>query len=214
VPWVPFAMPQSWPFCWWIAVVVDHFSRAVVGFAIFFRRPTSAEVQRSLNRAIRRAGHPPRCVITDQGRQFRCKSFQRWCRRRGIRPRFGAVGKYGSLAVVERFIRSMKTECTRQVLVPMRLDAMRREMALYVVWHNQHRPSQALGGRTPQEVYEALLPANERRRFEPRAQWPRRSRCASPQAGIRGERGAKLTLMVGSLEGRRHLPVIELKRAA
>jgi putative transposase len=214
VPWLPFAMPQSWPFCWWIAVVVDHFSRAVVGFAVFFRRPTSAEVQKSLSRAIRRAGNPPRHIITDQGRQFRCKSFRRWCCLRGIRPRFGAVDKYGSLAIVERFMRSLKTECTRRTLVPMRLDAMRLEIALYVVWHNQHRPSQALGGRTPREVYEATPPANEKRRFEPRSQWPPRSPCASPQAGIRGERGANLTLMVGFLEGRRHLPVVELRRAA
>jgi putative transposase len=214
VPWLPFTMPQSWPFCWWIAVVVDHFSRAVVGFAIFFRRPTSVEVQKSLGRAVGRAGCPPKCIITDQGRQFRCKFFQRWCRRRGIRPRFGAVGKYGSLAVVERFMRSLKVECTRRTIVPMELDAMRLEIALYVVWYNQHRPSQALGGRTPQEVYEALPPANRGRRLEPRAQWPRRSPCASPQAGIRGERGAKLSLMVGFLEGRRHLPVVELQKAA
>jgi hypothetical protein len=40
VPWMPFALAQSWPFCWWIAVVVDHFSRLLVGFAVFFERPT------------------------------------------------------------------------------------------------------------------------------------------------------------------------------
>jgi transposase InsO family protein len=107
VPWLPFSLPQSWPFCWWVAVVVDHFSRAVVGLAVFLGRPTSAEIQRSLGRAVRRAGHPPRHIITDQNRQFRCKSFRRWCRLRGIRLRFGAVDKYGSLAIVERFMRSL-----------------------------------------------------------------------------------------------------------
>jgi transposase InsO family protein len=55
VPWVPFALPQSWPFCWWVAVAVDHFSRAVVGFAVFFGRPTSDDVQRALDRAIHRS---------------------------------------------------------------------------------------------------------------------------------------------------------------
>jgi hypothetical protein len=25
VPWLPFALPQRWPFCWWLALVVDHF---------------------------------------------------------------------------------------------------------------------------------------------------------------------------------------------
>ena len=41
-PWLPFALPQAWPFCWWVAVVVDHFPRRVMGFAIFQGRPTSA----------------------------------------------------------------------------------------------------------------------------------------------------------------------------
>jgi transposase-like protein len=77
VPWMPFAVPQSWPFCWWVAVAVDHFSRAVVGFAVFFKRPTSSEVQRFLDRAIHRTGRPPKYVITDKGTQFWCKSFKR-----------------------------------------------------------------------------------------------------------------------------------------
>ena len=29
----PYAWLQRWPFCYWVAVVVDHFSRAAVGFA-------------------------------------------------------------------------------------------------------------------------------------------------------------------------------------
>ena len=22
--WLPFALPQCWPFCWWVAVAIDH----------------------------------------------------------------------------------------------------------------------------------------------------------------------------------------------
>ncbi len=68
----------------------------------------------------------------------------------------------------------------------------------------------ALGGRTPREVYDAVRPANAKPRFEPRSRWPRQSPCAAPQARIKGRRGTKLTLVVGYLEGRRHLPVVEL----
>jgi len=25
-PWLPFSLPQCWPFCWWVAVVIDHYS--------------------------------------------------------------------------------------------------------------------------------------------------------------------------------------------
>jgi transposase InsO family protein len=140
VPWVPFALQQSWPFCWWVTVAVDHVSRAVVGFAVFPKPPTSVGVQGFLDRAIDRAGGAPRYVITDRGRQFRCGSFRRWRRRRGVRIRFGAVGTPGSIAVVERFIRSLKSEGARQVAVPLRQAAMRRELDVCIVWYNTHRP--------------------------------------------------------------------------
>ena len=215
VPWVPFSVPQSWPFCWWIAIVLDHFSRAVVGFAVFLNRPTSADVQAVLDRAIRNVGtSPPRHIITDKGRQFWCRSFRRWCRRRGIRPRFGAVGKHGSIALVERFVRSLKSECTRQVLVPLTHRGMRREVDLYVTWYNRHRPSMALGGRTPFEVYHRLPPANSKPRFEPRLLWPKYSPCASPQTVVNGPRGTELRLVVGYLERRRHLPIVDFQEAA
>jgi len=214
VPWMPFALPQSWPFCWWVGVVVDHFSRVVVGFALFPDRPASRDVQGLLGRAILTVGSPPRHVISDKGREFWCESFKQWCRRRSIRPRFGAVGKHGSIATVERFIRSMKNECTRCIRVPLQIETMRRELGIYAMWYNECRPNQALGGRTPREVHTGLQPANTRPRFEPRRNWPTKSSCARPQTTVRGERGTKLSLVVGYVEGRRHLPVVELRKAA
>jgi hypothetical protein len=47
---------------------------------------------------------------------------------------------------------------------------------------------------------------------EPRPDWPRRSKCASPQAKIRGPCGAALELIVNCEGNRKHLPVISLKR--
>ena len=146
--------------------------------------------------------------------QFWCESFKRWCRRRGIRPRFGAVGKFGSIAIVERFMRSMKNECTRRILIPLTLDGMRREIALYVFWYNEFRPSVALAGKTPLEVYDDLRPANANPRFEPRPRWPRQSPCAAPQAKIKNKRGTKFALVVSSVEGRHHLPIVRLRPAA
>ena len=37
--WLPFALPQQWPFCWWCAVVLDHFSRRIMKIGIFTNRP-------------------------------------------------------------------------------------------------------------------------------------------------------------------------------
>jgi hypothetical protein len=50
------------------------------------------------------------------------------------------VGKRGSVATVERFIRSMKTECGRHILIPLQLEAMRRELRSYAMG-SLHRPS-------------------------------------------------------------------------
>jgi hypothetical protein len=79
VPWLPLALPQVWPFCWWVAVVEDHFSRRVMGFRVFRRQPTAEEGRAFLARVISVAGAKPKYVICDKGPQFWCDSFKRWC---------------------------------------------------------------------------------------------------------------------------------------
>jgi len=215
VPRLPFALPQVWPFCWWLAVVVDHFSRRVTGFAVYRALPSSASVRRFLEAAFRGAGEIPRDLISDQGIQFTARGFRRWCRHHGLRHRFGALGKYGSLAVIERGIRTIKNECTRRLsVVPYRLAAFEQELALYFSWYNAHRPHSWLRGATPEEIYHRRRRAIRAPRFEPRHRWPRRSPCASPRTLIRGQPGAKIELEVRYHTGRRHLPIISLKRAA
>lgn len=156
----------------------------------------------------------PKCIICDQDSIFIAECFKKWCRRKNIRIRYGAVGEHGSIAVIERFIRSLETECKRKIVVPYRREPMRREIALYCAWFNEHRPSQALGGKTPNEMCSGVAPANAKRRYEPRKEWPLRSPCADPHTKVKGKRGARVQLVVGFLEGRKHLPIVELKRAA
>jgi transposase InsO family protein len=84
VPWFPFSVPQRWPFSWWLAVAVDQVSRVLVGFAVFSGTPSSEEIQRFLARVIRESRTTPRYLVTDKGKQFWCRSFKRWCKRRGI----------------------------------------------------------------------------------------------------------------------------------
>jgi len=158
IPWLPHARAQHWPFCWWLAVAVDHASRLCVGFAVFMQRPTSPEVCAFLNRAIKSAGSRPKHMITDQGSQFDCSNYKGWCRWRHIRYRFGAVGQHGSIAIVERFIRSMKAECTRRIMVPFGMKAMRSEIACYIGWYNEHRPH-GCASRKPHSALQRALPS-------------------------------------------------------
>ena len=190
VTWLPFALPQRWPFCWWVACAVDHFSRRVMGVAVFGKQPTGKQVRMFLARTIRRAKATPKYIVCDKGGQFWCKPFKLWCRRRRIRPRFGAIGQHGSIAVVERFIRTMKEECFRSGIVPMRQAAMRAQLRAYADWYNRFRPHTCLAGRTPEERYRRIASACRRPRFEPRPRWPVSSGCASPPAKVRGQPGA------------------------
>ncbi len=156
----------------------------------------------------------PKYIVCDRGKQFDCGGFRKWRRKKGIkRPRYGKVGKHGSLAVVERVILTIKCLLGCLPLVPYRRDAFLKELLATVEWYNQARPHTWLGGKTPNEVYFHSFPANRRPRFEPR-RWPRGSPCAKPWALVRGSPGAKLTLEVSFHQGRKHLPIVRLRRAA
>ena len=145
---------------------------------------------------------------------FALPTLRSWCQRKGIRPRYGAVGKHGSIAVVERAIRTLKDECTRRILVPQRQTRFRRELLCFLGWYNEYRPHMTLEGSTPNEVYFRQYPANRRPRVEPRKQWPRRSQCAKPRTLVAGQPGDRFSLEVGYHDRRRHLPVVSLRRAA
>jgi transposase InsO family protein len=213
--WLPFAAPLCWPFGWWLAVVVDHYSRRIHGLALFKRQPTSQQVRQFLGRVIAGVGAVPKHLVTDSGMQFTCVAFQAWCQRRSIHQRQGAIGKHGSIAVIERAIRTLKNEGVRRLAcVPLLRRSLWRELQLFVLWFNSDRPHTTLTGATPDEVYLGRRPACRAPRFEPRAAWPRGSPCARPQVLVKGRPGVLLHLSVDFVGHRRHLPHVTLQRVA
>jgi len=212
--WSPFSLLQCWPFCWWVGVVLDHYSRRVMGVTLFRKEPTSVATRAFLGRVIHAAGATPRHLVSDKGPQFWCDEYPEWCDRRDIKPRFGAVGQHGSIAIIERLIRTLKQSLRWLPLVPLQRGAFLRELQLVAAWYNTHRPHVSLDDRTPDEVYHNLRPANRQPRFEPRAGWPRSSPCATPVTLVKGQQGVRLRMEVECLSGRKLLPVVRLQRAA
>ena len=94
--WVPFALPQCWPFCHWVAIVIDHFSRRIVGVTAFKSQPTCEAVWGFLGRTIAKAGRAPKYIVCDRGKQFDCDAFRKWCKRKGAKRR--ATGPSASTA--------------------------------------------------------------------------------------------------------------------
>lgn len=172
-----------------------------------------------LEHAEQDAGEVPSHVISDKGAQFFGRdedtSYQYWCKARGIRMRFGAVGKKGSIAIIERVILSLKNEATRRVLIPFGLEAMARLVAGYRGWYNAHRPHMALGSKTPDEVFFGRVAAPELPRYEPRKRFAlcRAPARAAPVA-VRGKRGDAFELVVSHHDEQLPLPVVELRRVA
>ncbi len=169
----------------------------------------------SLGRTVHDAETAPKYLISDKGSQFwLCEGYREWCERHGTTPRLDASGKHGSIAVIDRFIKTLKDEATRRILVPFRRETFRRELILFRDWYNEHRPHMTLEHKTPNEVYFKRRAAHQQPRLEPRQAWPRGSPCAKPQTLVAGKPGDTSTLQVDFHEGRRHLPIVALKRAA
>lgn len=193
--WFPFSLLQCWPFCYWVAIIIDHYSRKIVGFAVYNKQPTSLDIRSFIGRVIHAVKASPRHLISDRGKQFDCSAFRKWAKRRKIKLRYGAISKYGSIAIIERFILSLKSEFTNQLLTPFEMDKFRLELSHYVEWYNGHRPHQTLGGRTPQEIYSnAQLPP--------------------PDNPVPNSKLPAMELTVSHLHGNRLLPLVELKKAA
>lgn len=156
----------------------------------------------------------PKYIISDKGPQFRCNGYKQWAESRNIKLRYGAIGQHGSIAVIERFIKTFKEEYIRSISIPLRLEDFRTEVRWIVEYYNGHRPHTFLNGRTPNEACSPNIPANITPRFEPRKRWPAESKCAAPQASLKDEPGKKFRLHISYYEGRKYLPIVELKAVA
>ncbi len=210
VPWWPFSLPPVWPFCWQVVVVIDHFSRAPIARGVFKQAPTAAEVCATLDAGVASSGRAPRHLISDKGTQFTSAEYRAWCAAKGSRPRWGAIGQHGSIAIIERFFRSLKAEAVRLVQVPLDVVAMTAEVDRYLGWYAMHRPHEALRGATPHEVLHALVPRCEQTGMEVRPRYPlsRPRPCMSTRRRVR----KRLEVKVSYIDGRAHLPVVELRQ--
>jgi len=193
VPWLPFSILQLWPFSWRVACVIDHYSRCVMGFAVFKKEPRSVDIRTFLGRVVKRHG-APKYIVSDKGGPFDCDGYRDWCRRKGIDPRYAAAESIRATAVIERFILSLKSEWLRRILVPFDRDELRRELSCYLWWFEHARPHQGLDGQTPKDVY-AGRPVVEK-------------------AVLKAKEVPRSELIVRFHEERKQLPIVELRQAA
>ena len=112
-------------YCWglWpihICVVIDHFSRKVMA-AVPLEGPNAGWINNALESAIEKYG-APKHIISDQAHVFTGTVFAELLGKYNIKPRLGAIGKHGSIAVTERVNKTLKYEWLKRVALIKGID--------------------------------------------------------------------------------------------
>ena len=97
--------------------------------------------------------------ISDHARCFTGQVFRRKLLRLEVKQRFGAVGKKGSIALIERLWRTLKDTLGLRLRRPSAAEDLAAKIELGLLHYAHFRPHQALGGATPAEVYFGRSPA-------------------------------------------------------
>lgn len=135
----------------YLAVILDLFSRKVVGWATS-ARADSALTMEALAMALRRRS-PPRTLIhhSDRGCQYSSEDYQRALRRAGIRCSMSRKGNCWDNAVVESFFATIKTERLHRSSFPNRAAASDAVFDYVENFYNPTRRHSTLGYLSPNE---------------------------------------------------------------
>lgn len=147
--------------CWglWpiqVLAAIDHFSRKVVCVAPL-EGPNAGWIIEALEQAMQKHG-APKHIISDQAKVFVGDAFAELLRKWNIKPRFGAVGKHGSIAVTERVIKTLKYEWLRCVPLIKGFDHLTLLYTEFESWYNAWRPHMTLEGFRPDDLYYSRKP--------------------------------------------------------
>ena len=143
-------------YCWglWpihICVIIDHFSRKVMA-AVPLEGPNAGWINNALEIAIEKYGQPKH-IISDQAHVFTGEVFAELLGKYNIKPRLGAIGKHGSIAVTERVNKTLKYEWLKRVALIKGIDHLTELCNEFEQWYNSWRPHMYLDGFRPDDVY-------------------------------------------------------------
>ena len=102
----------------------------------------------------------PEVFNTDQGSQFTSLEFTQVLQEHEVKISMDGKGRYADNIFVERLWRTVKYE---EVYLKAYANASeaRRELSAYLRFYNDQRPHQALGYRTPAEVFHQVTDVGE-----------------------------------------------------
>jgi len=139
---------QGWLY---LAVIIDLYSRKVVGWSIK-QQMTTDLVQDALTMAAwRRQPKPGLLHHTDRGSQYASAVYQKELKKYGMLCSMSRKGNCWDNAVVERFFRSLKTERTNHRLYRTREEAKQDVIDYIEMFYNSQRLHSYLGYLSPND---------------------------------------------------------------
>ena len=131
-----------------LAVVLDVFSRRVVGWAMATHLRTEL-VLGALEMALYR--RRPRDVVhhSDQGCQYTSIAFGKRCEEAGVRPSMGSVGDAYDNAMAESFFATLECELLDRRPLATSSETWHAVFEWIEGWYNPHRRHSALGYLSP-----------------------------------------------------------------
>ena len=151
VTYIP--MPKGFLY---LVAIMDWYSRKVLAWRLSNTMLADFCVE-ALEEALARYGRPE-IFNTDQGSQFTGIDFTNVLAEAGIRISMDGKGRFMDNIFVERLWRSLKYESIYLHAFATGGEA-RLGIGYWIDGYNARRPHQALGYRTPDEVYFAAAPA-------------------------------------------------------
>ncbi len=139
----------TWAGFLYLAVVLDAFSRRIVGWAMANHLRTELMLE-ALNMAVGRR-RPTTDVIhhSDQGCQYTSIAFGARCREAGVRPSMGSVGDAYDNAMCESFFATLECELLDRQRFATQAEARIAVFDFIEGWYNTHRRHSALDYDSP-----------------------------------------------------------------
>jgi len=146
---------RTWEGWLYLAVVIDLFSRRVVGWSMQSHMRTDL-VLGALTMAVGQRLPPPGLLAhSDRGAQYTSGDYQSALRAHGIECSMSGRGNCWDNAVVESFFGTLKQELVYRRSWPTRAEAAAAIHEYIEVFYNRRRRHSTLGGKSP-AAFEAI----------------------------------------------------------
>jgi len=140
----------TWAGFLYLAIVLDAWSRKVVGWAMETHLRTELVLD-ALEMALLRRRSQGVIHHSDQGTQYTSIAFGRRCEKAGVKPSMGSVGDCYDNAMAESFFATLECELLDRQPMRTQREARERVFEFIEAWYNPHRRHSSIGYLSPVE---------------------------------------------------------------